>query len=103
MPLHHSLFGTCLNYFQEHIPIISIMCNKGMRGRHWKRMSDIAGFDLTPDSGTTLRKMLKLELGPFMEQFEGISAAGKTIKLEWKPRIPQYLYPPKFRGLECDK
>ena len=54
------------------------MCNKGMRGRHWKRMSDIAGFDLTPDSGTTLRKMLKLELGPFMEQFEGISAAGTS-------------------------
>ena len=38
-------------------------------------MSDIAGFDLTPDSGTTLRKMLKLNLEPYMEQFEGISAA----------------------------
>ncbi len=39
-------------------------------------MSDIAGFDLTPDSGTTLRKMLKLELEQYMEQFEGISGAG---------------------------
>jgi dynein heavy chain len=51
------------------------MCNKGMRSRHWKAMSDIAGFDMTPDSGTTLRKMLKLNLEPYMEQFEGISAA----------------------------
>ena len=65
-----------LSTFQDFVPLIGVMCNKGMRGRHWKRMSSIAGFDLTPDSGTTLRKMLKLDLGPFMEQFEGISAAG---------------------------
>ncbi|ELU12017.1 hypothetical protein CAPTEDRAFT_196412 [Capitella teleta] len=61
--------------FRENIPVISIMCNKGMRARHWKGMSDIAGFDMTPDSGSTLRKMLKLNLDPYMEQFEGISAA----------------------------
>jgi hypothetical protein len=30
-------------------------------------MSDIAGFDMTPDSGSTLRKVLKLELGEHME------------------------------------
>ena len=64
---------------QDFVPLIGVMCNKGMRGRHWKRMSSIAGFDLTPDSGTTLRKMLKLDLGPFMEQFEGISAAGMIL------------------------
>ena len=67
--------------FQDFVPLIGVMCNKGMRGRHWKRMSSIAGFDLTPDSGTTLRKMLKLDLGPFMEQFEGISAAGMILLL----------------------
>lgn len=66
---------------QENIPVISIMCNKGMRTRHWKAMSDIAGFDLTPDSGTTLRKMLKLNLEPYMEQFEGISAAATKVCL----------------------
>ena len=55
------------------------MCNRGMRGRHWKQMSDIAGFDLTPDAGTTLRKMLKLNLEPYMEQFEGISAAATKV------------------------
>lgn len=64
---------------QENVPVISIMCNRGMRGRHWKQMSDIAGFDLTPDSGTTLRKMLKLNLDPYMEQFEGISAAATKV------------------------
>ena len=63
--------------------MIGIMCNRGMRTRHWKNMSDIAGFDLTPDSGTTLRKMLKLNLEPYMDQFEGISgAATKEHSLE---------------------
>lgn len=46
-------------------------------------MSDIAGFDLTPDSGSTLRKMLKLNLDPYMDEFEGISAAAsKEFSLE---------------------
>ena len=58
------------------------MCNKGMRPRHWAQMSEIAGFDLTPDHGSTLRKMLKLNLEPFMDQFETISAAAsKVIKV----------------------
>ena len=55
------------------------MCNPGMRARHWKKMSDAAGFDLTPNAGSTLRKVLKLELEPFMEQFEGISGAASKV------------------------
>ena len=55
------------------------MCNKGMRPRHWEKMSNIAGFDLTPDSGTTLRKVLKLNLEQYMEEFEGISAAATKV------------------------
>ena len=35
-------------------------------------MSEIAGMDITPNSGTTLRKVLKLNLGEHMDQFEGI-------------------------------
>lgn len=61
------------------MPVIAIMCNKGMRERHWTGMSKIAGFDMTPDSGSTLRKVLKLELGPHMEQFEGISAGASKV------------------------
>ncbi|KAK6177269.1 hypothetical protein SNE40_015399 [Patella caerulea] len=69
--------------FKDNIPYISIMCNPGIRTRHWTQMSEIAGFDLTPDSGTTLRKVLKLELDPYMEQFETISGgASKEFSLE---------------------
>uniref|UniRef100_A0A8C0K181 Dynein axonemal heavy chain 12 n=1 Tax=Canis lupus dingo TaxID=286419 RepID=A0A8C0K181_CANLU len=51
--------------------------------RHWKQISEIVGYDLTPDSGTTLRKILKLNLTPYLEKFEVISAgASKEFSLE---------------------
>ena len=60
-------------------------------------MSDICGFDITPDPFTTLRKMQKLSLDQFMEQFEAISGgATKEFSLEkalfkmqeeWEPII----------------
>ncbi|XP_006892348.1 PREDICTED: dynein heavy chain 12, axonemal [Elephantulus edwardii] len=69
--------------FKEYIPTVSILCNPGMRARHWNQMSEIVGFDLTPDSGTTLRKILKLNLTPYLDQFEVISAgASKEFSLE---------------------
>ena len=37
-------------------------------------MTDILGFSITPDSGTFLRKMLKYNLEPFLEDLESISA-----------------------------
>ncbi|XP_015752501.1 PREDICTED: dynein heavy chain 12, axonemal-like [Acropora digitifera] len=69
--------------FKEHIPVVSVMCNPGIRARHWKAMSDIIGFDITPDSGSTLRKVLKFNLKPHMDEFEGISGgASKEFSLE---------------------
>ncbi|XP_058438166.1 dynein axonemal heavy chain 12 isoform X3 [Marmota monax] len=72
-----------IKVFKEYIPTVSILCNPGMRARHWKQMSEIVGYDLTPDSGTTLRKILKLNLTPYLEKFEVISAgASKEFSLE---------------------
>lgn len=56
------------------------MCNKGMRRRHWIAMSEIAGFNLTPDSGTTLRKMLKNDFEGVMEKFETISIGASKVR-----------------------
>ncbi|XP_045146064.1 dynein axonemal heavy chain 12 [Echinops telfairi] len=69
--------------FKEYIPTVSILCNPGMRPRHWAQMSEIVGYDLTPDSGSTLRKILKLNLTQYLDQFEVISAgASKEFSLE---------------------
>ena len=48
-------------------------------------MSTIAGFDLTPDSGTTLRKMLKLDIEKHMNEFETIS--GSATKVVFDERL----------------
>uniref|UniRef100_A0A672VFG6 Dynein axonemal heavy chain 12 n=1 Tax=Strigops habroptila TaxID=2489341 RepID=A0A672VFG6_STRHB len=51
--------------------------------RHWQQMSNIVGYDLTPGSGTTLRKVLKQNLEPYLEKFSTISvAATKEFSLE---------------------
>ncbi|XP_030314514.1 dynein heavy chain 12, axonemal [Calypte anna] len=69
--------------FKENIPTVTILCNPGMKPRHWQQMSNIVGYDLTPNSGTTLRKVLKQNLAPHMEEFEAISvAASKEFSLE---------------------
>ena len=57
------------------------MCNKGMRPRHWEAMSSIAGYNLTPDSGTTLRKMLKNDFESVIDQFETISIGASKVSL----------------------
>lgn len=49
-------------------------------------MSQIVGYDLTPDAGTTLRKFLKQNLTPYLEKFESISAAASKV------RIPEFSF-----------
>ncbi len=56
---------------QENLPIVHLLCNPGLRGRHWEQMNEIAGFNITPDSGTSLRKMLKHNLESHFDEFEG--------------------------------
>ena len=78
---------------QTNIPIITCLCNPGLRGRHWKQMGDVIGFDITPNSGSSLRKVLRLELNSYMTRLEAISIAAtrehalelmlKEMKAEW--------------------
>uniref|UniRef100_A0A8C3QD06 Dynein axonemal heavy chain 12 n=1 Tax=Geospiza parvula TaxID=87175 RepID=A0A8C3QD06_GEOPR len=75
---------------KEYIPTVIVFCNPGLRERHWKQMSDIAGYDITPDAGTTLRKVLKQNLSSYLDQFTAISVgefslekAMHTMKETW--------------------
>jgi dynein heavy chain len=59
--------------FMVNIPIIHVLCNPGMRERHWQKMSAVSNIEIKPDSTTSLRKMLKLGLEPFLVQFQEVS------------------------------
>lgn len=40
--------------------------------RHWKEMSQIAGFDLTPNAGTSLRKITMMGLEADLDKYDVI-------------------------------
>ena len=54
-------------------------------------MSEIVGFNITPDSGTSLRKVLKYNLEAHMERFEAISAAASKVKCIKKTSLSLFL------------
>ena len=74
---------TAISKFTENIRVISCLCNPGIRARHWTQMSEIIGYDITPNSGSSLRKILKLSMDSFMDKLEEVSiAATKEHALE---------------------
>ncbi|EDS37651.1 ciliary dynein heavy chain 11 [Culex quinquefasciatus] len=69
--------------FHLGVYIVNIMCNPALKDRHWDEMSEIAGFDLTPDAGTTLRKIINYKLEHDLDKFEIISiGANKELQLQ---------------------
>lgn len=56
--------------FKENLPMIAVLCNQGMRERHWVKMSEVCGMSIQPDATTTLRGILDLKLEQYLEQFE---------------------------------
>ncbi|XP_012271994.1 dynein heavy chain 7, axonemal-like [Orussus abietinus] len=72
-----------VNDFKGYVDLAVCMCNAALVKRHWDAMSEIAGFDLTPDAGTTLKKIIALDIMHHVEKFQGISiGADKELALE---------------------
>lgn len=69
--------------FKIGVYMISIMCNPALKDRHWEEMSSIAGYDVTPDAGTTIRKLQEAGLIELLEKFEIVSvSANKELQLQ---------------------
>nr|KAJ3423148.1 Dynein heavy chain 7, axonemal [Polyrhizophydium stewartii] len=69
--------------FKVHLPLISTLCNPGLRDRHWKDISQVVGFRFQPDESTSLSAVLERNLGQYMEALEQISAvATKEFSFE---------------------
>ncbi|KAM3849660.1 dynein axonemal heavy chain 7 [Diretmus argenteus] len=70
--------------FREHIPLVQVLCNTGLRERHWDAMSAVVGFPLQPTSDSAcVAHFLPMHLEQHLGSFEGISeAASKEHSLE---------------------
>lgn len=84
--------------FKVHIPLLHVLCNPGMRDRHWAQVSKIVGFKVMPTEDTSFAALLDLQLESFVPQFEAISEAASKeyalerallkMKSEWEPVSP---------------
>ncbi|RLU19225.1 hypothetical protein DMN91_007782 [Ooceraea biroi] len=84
-----------VNEFKVFLPLADCMCNPALTVRHWKQMSAICNFDLMPNAGTTLKKMIDMNLMDNIEKYKAISlGATKELRLqqelagminEWEP------------------
>lgn len=54
---------------------MSIMCNDAILERHWEEMKEIGGFEMAPNAGTTLRKIMLLDLMPKIDKYETVSVS----------------------------
>lgn len=69
--------------FKVHLPLVSILCNPGMRERHWISVSKAIGVEFMPDETTTLASVLDRKLAEFMPALEEISGvASKEFSFE---------------------
>ncbi|CAK6963682.1 dynein axonemal heavy chain 7 [Scomber scombrus] len=70
--------------FKEHIPMVQVLCNPGLRERHWDAMSEVAGISLQPaDDQACVANFVSMQLEEHLGTFEGISeAASKEYSLE---------------------
>uniref|UniRef100_A0A8C4EP53 Dynein, axonemal, heavy chain 7 n=1 Tax=Dicentrarchus labrax TaxID=13489 RepID=A0A8C4EP53_DICLA len=70
--------------FKEHIPLVQVLCNPGLRDRHWDAMSEVAGVSLQPaDDQACVAHFVSLRIEEHLGSFEGISeAASKEYSLE---------------------
>ncbi|KAK4879480.1 hypothetical protein RN001_007626 [Aquatica leii] len=59
--------------YRPSLHMMNIMCNDAMLQRHWDEMSEIVGFDMTPDAGTTLDKLMHIGILHEIKKYEIIS------------------------------
>lgn len=72
-----------IDKLKTHLPMISALCNPGLRDRHWQNISEVIGSRLQPDETTSLSSVIDRNLGQYMLQLEEISGiATKEFSFE---------------------
>uniref|UniRef100_A0A6I8PK36 Dynein axonemal heavy chain 3 n=1 Tax=Ornithorhynchus anatinus TaxID=9258 RepID=A0A6I8PK36_ORNAN len=71
-----------IDKFKQHIPILSISCNKGMKERHWQQISEIVGYEIKLDENTCLLSILE-PIGAAASKEYSLEKSLDKMKSEW--------------------
>uniref|UniRef100_A0A8C9SX66 Dynein axonemal heavy chain 3 n=1 Tax=Scleropages formosus TaxID=113540 RepID=A0A8C9SX66_SCLFO len=74
-------FKIKMEKFKQHLPVLSTICNPGIKSRHWEKISSIVGFEVKPDKDASLSSMLELE-GAASKEYS-LEKAMEKMKSEW--------------------
>ncbi|GLI65190.1 hypothetical protein VaNZ11_008652 [Volvox africanus] len=66
--------------FQEHLPLITAICNPGLRERHWSALADLVGFEIKRDEVTSLKRLLDFDIEMHITRISDISDSASR---EW--------------------
>ncbi|XP_057310450.1 dynein axonemal heavy chain 3-like isoform X2 [Hydractinia symbiolongicarpus] len=74
---------TKIDKFKNNLPLLSCICNPGLRDRHWTQISEAVELDVRPDSTTSLSHMIEFGLQKYLDRMNEISSsASKEYSLE---------------------
>jgi len=62
-----------LEDFSKHIPLLCILCNRGMRDRHWQQAEAAARVPFAGDKSATLASLVALDLDEHIGELTTIS------------------------------
>ncbi|XP_060028831.1 dynein axonemal heavy chain 3 isoform X1 [Erinaceus europaeus] len=69
--------------FKQHIPVLTLSCNPGIKERHWQQISEVVGCEIKPTETTCLANMLEYGFSKYIDKLEPIgAAASKEYSLE---------------------
>lgn len=94
-----------IKQFKVYLPLVMCVCNPALKEQHWKEMSIISQFDLTPNAGTTLQKIINFNLIEDLKKYEIISTkATKELCLyQQLSEMQQMWYTISFEIIYCNK
>uniref|UniRef100_A0A8D2QAY1 Dynein axonemal heavy chain 3 n=1 Tax=Zonotrichia albicollis TaxID=44394 RepID=A0A8D2QAY1_ZONAL len=71
-----------LDKFKQHLPVLSIVCNRGMKQRHWQQIGKIVGCEISPDENTNLKYIIE-PIGAAASKEYSLQKSIEKMKSEW--------------------
>jgi dynein heavy chain len=81
------------NEFRQHLPVIQSLASPALKARHWELLSERIGQEIEPDEELTLKGLLEMDVGRFIDQIQEVCVAAKkeydletaltNMKIEW--------------------